>query len=153
MARPVVGGGRSKKVALYSSKNATVTFTGNPRAALAQFQTYVQEEVLRSSARQGILEVYNQIRQNIISSRLIDSGKLLDSIYHWHNFKQSKLDRQVYETGPNKKVAPHWFNVEYGNRRAPAHPYFRPAVTAKARAALDRVKERIKEKLAEFRPL
>lgn len=147
------GGGRSKKVSLYRSSDVTVTLENNPRASLVQLQDYIQEEVLRSAARQGVLEVYNQIRSNIISKRLIDSGNLLDSIYHYFNEKASTKDRKVYDTGPNKKKAPHWFNVEYGNRRAPAHPYFRPAVAAKGKAALDKVREQIKDKLAEFKPL
>lgn len=153
MVSPVSGGGRSKKAALYRSKNVTVELQGDLRATLQNFQAFIQDDVLRSAARQGILPVYNQIRANIESKGLIDSGNLLNSVYHYHSKDLSKNGKQVYETGPNKKKAPHWFNVEYGNRRAPAHPYFRPAVLTKGRAALERVRQVIKEKLAEFRDL
>lgn len=118
--------------------------------ALRKLEKGVLEKVLRSGARAGALVFYNEMRLKVPFA----TGRLYDSIYHWHDDKKSSAKRQTYATGPNKARAPHWHWVEFGNRHQAAKPFVRPAYTGKQGAALAamnaRMTERMKELLAEL---
>lgn len=106
----------------------------------------IQEKVLRSAARAGIDVFYKEIRLKVP----FRTGQLYEAIYQWHDYKQSTATRQVYATGPNKKKAPHWHQVEYGNRNVAAHPYIRPAFLGKLQAANDAARMRLGERTGEL---
>jgi HK97 gp10 family phage protein len=131
---------------LYQSQNVTASFNVDFAATLRAYQQYIQDEVLRPAARAGVLEVYNEIRRRVP----VDTGTLRDSVYHWYDVKQSTPTRHIYATGPNKRTAPHWHIVEYGTIKMAAQPYFRPAVAAKGKAALQAALERAREKMSEL---
>lgn len=117
---------------------------------LKRLEEGIKQKVLRSGARAGALVFYNEIRLRVPFA----TGTLYDSIYHWHDDKKSTPTRQIYAIGPNKKKAPHWHWVEYGNIHMAAKPYIRPSYTGKQAAALAamnaRMSVRMKELLAEL---
>lgn len=117
---------------------------------LLQLEAGIKEKVLRSGARAGALVFYNEIRLRVPFA----SGTLYESVYHWHDDKTSTPTRQTYATGPNKKKAPHWHWLEYGNVHTAAKPYIRPSFTGKQAAALAamnaRMSVRMQELLAEL---
>lgn len=66
------------------------------------------------------------------------------------NLKRSVIAKMSSHSTPGKpyalaaidrKIAPHAFIVEYGSSRAPAHPFFRPAVEAYAQKAHENMKK------------
>lgn len=127
-----------------------ITVLSDVSQALKRLEKGVLEKVLRSGARAGALVFYNEIRLRVP----FKSGKLYESIYHWHDDKKSTAKRQTYAIGPNKQKAPHWHWLEYGNIHTAAKPYIRPSYTGKQAAALAavnaRMSVRMKELLAEI---
>lgn len=93
---------------------------GSISGALAAFSEMVQQQALRSAARAGALVIYNEMRLRAAGADggpNVGTGRLVRSIFHWHDDKASINGKQVYLIGPNKRTAPHWFNVEYGHFR------------------------------------
>lgn len=104
----------------------------------------------------------------------VRSGQLYDSIYHFHDDKQSSQSRQTYFIGPNKSKAPHWHQVEFGHwrvnvilrkpdgtfqatkKRLPApiwvapKAFVRPTWEAKKATAINAVKLRMTERMKEL---
>ena len=151
--------------------------------ALNQFIGHIREKVLRSATYAGAKVLYDEMCQrtqaatpNIYGQ---GTGQLKEAIYHWHDDKQSGLNKQVYVIGVNKKKAPHWHLIEYGHwqiyavyrgsdnrfytlkmhgkpvmsrnpKKIPAYPYIRPTFDAKSKSALDAVSKKMAEKLKEY---
>jgi hypothetical protein len=128
----------------------------------------IKEKVLRSAAYAGAVVFYNEMRLRVP----VNEGTLYGSIYHYHLEKQSHANRQMYAIGPNKKKAPHWYNVEYGHWRVnvvrrqggrwiatkerlpepkwvPGVPYVRPTFDAKKQAAIAAMNVRFEQRLRE----
>lgn len=145
-------GSHASSAQTFKKDSFGVTFSGPDIAELHKaLEKGIQEKVLRSAARAGIDVFYKEIRLRVPFA----TGKLYESIYQWHDDKQSKPTRQVYATGPNKRKAPHWHWVEYGNIRMAKQPYIRPAYLGKLEAAHQaaraRMSERMRELLAELK--
>jgi HK97 gp10 family phage protein len=146
-----------------------VSVESNASQALRAFADAVREKALRSAAFAGAKVMYAEMRQRVP----VDTGTLYGSLYQWHDDKRSTTDRQIYVVGPNKGEAPHWHLVEYGHWRVnqvirvngklvatkerlpqpvwvPAKPYARPTFEAKATAAVEAMKKRLAERIADI---
>lgn len=77
---------------------------------VAQFGQDLQDKCARPAAHQAALVLYDEMRERVP----VDQGALKDSIYRWHDPKQSVGGKQVYLVGPRKRKAPHWHFIEYG---------------------------------------
>ena len=108
-------------------------FKANMRQAMDEFGKKLEKQVLRPAAYAGASVIYDGMRMKVP----VASGTLRDSIYHWHDDKRSRDDRQIYMIGPNKGKAPHWYNVEFGhwlyNNRTPDGRWLRSKSQPNAR--------------------
>lgn len=153
--------------------------------ALAQYREDVQQKALRSAAYAGARMLYDEMviraggYAGQYSGPLKHSdpeknkthGLLQASIYHYYDLDKSTATRHVYAIGPNKREAPHWFNVEYGHYRVnevivntqgqlvtkkfgapiskwvPARPYIRPTWDAKGASAVQAMLAKLRDNL------
>lgn len=149
---------------------AGAQMVGSLSEALAQLREDLHEKALRSAVHAGAKVLFDELRVRVP----VDQGTLHGAIYEWRDVRQSKDSRQVYAVGVNKSKAPHWFNVEYGHWRvnvvvrgpggrvlatrerlqAPvwvaAHPYLRPTWDSRANDALQAMRKRLGERVAEL---
>lgn len=108
----------------------------------------LQGEELTSILFSGAAAMANVIYTDIIDNPSFPekTGLLKSAIYRTHA-KDNSTDRKIaYHVGVNKKKAPHWHWVEFGNSRIPAQPYIRPAAD-KLGEAVDAGMKRIAERL------
>lgn len=140
--------------------------------ALAELRVHVREKVLRSACHAGAVVLYDELKTRAPSR----TGGLKAAVYRWHDDKKSRGgERQVYYVGVNKAKAPHWALVEYGHMRinvvfrgadgelvvtkkrlpapvwVPPNPYLRPTWDAKASEAIEAMKARAAQRIAEFK--
>lgn len=136
--------------------------------ALDNLERAIREKVLRSAAYAGARVFYDEVKMRVP----VDEGTLFGAIYHYHIDRQSGPNRQIYAIGPNKKKAPHWYNVEYGHWRinvlvrrggrwiatkqrlpapvwVPGKPYMRPSYEAKKAEAIKAMQVRFGQRLRE----
>jgi hypothetical protein len=170
------GLGKSKSLQLFDAERSTSRIRGGLAAQIAAFADHVRENVLRSAAHAGALVLYNELAQRAPEG---ETGNLKAAIYRKHLGSKSNATRQTYAIGVNKKKAPHWSNVEYGYTqiyvrffshdpanygwrtdktkrlktpyRVPATPYLRPSWDAKGDAALQAMRERMRQRIAEYK--
>lgn len=170
------GLGRSKELRLFEADRSTSRIRGGLAEQLAAFTDFVREKVLRSAAHAGAELLYNEIAQRAPEG---ETGNLKAAVYRKYVERTSTKDRKTYAIGINKKKAPHWSNVEYGYTqvfvryfshdpgnygwrtdktkrlkqpyRVPATPYLRPAWDAKGDAALKAMRERMRQRIAEYK--
>lgn len=158
----------NKKTSYFPKALVNMSIDSNAVEGLQALEKLVQEKVLRSAAYAGAKVFYDEMRLRVP----VDEGQLYGAIYHYHLEKKSDATHQFYAIGPNKKKAPHWYNVEYGHWRVnkvtfkngrwyfsrerlpvpvwiPGKPYVRPTYDAKAQAALTAMKRRFGERLSE----
>jgi hypothetical protein len=102
---------------LVSGGRSGVRVTGSLADAIRQHKKDLQEKVFRSGAHAGAIVFYEEMKLRAP----VDSGKLRDSIYRFHDDDRSTTRFQRYLVGPNKAKAQHWFNVEYGHWRYNAY--------------------------------
>lgn len=57
----------------------------------------------------------------------IEPATLAKSIYYVYSKDNSGAKKKVYHVGWNMQKAPYGFMVEFGTRKAPAHPFLNPA--------------------------
>lgn len=131
---------------LYERDGVTVGWDSDISRNFEELEEYVRSKVIRSAARAGILAFYNEMKRLAPVKR----GVLRDSIYHWYDLKQSTDTTKIYATGPNKKKAPHWHWVEFGNAMRPANPYIRPVWMANQERARTAAMKRARERMDEF---
>lgn len=120
MANGRGGRSRSHKVTLFSpDSRAKVEMTGSISEMLRDLAEDIKTKALRSAAHAGALVFYDEMKLRTSSPGMdgpgVKSGTLHDSIYRKHVDEESNDTRQVYNIGPNKRKAGHWFNVEYGH--------------------------------------
>ena len=72
-----------------------------------------------------------------IGGRYSQPGLLKGSIYQVYSKSNSGADHATYHISWNHHIAPHGHLVENGTSRAPAHPFIRPAFTARSKDALE----------------
>lgn len=162
---------RDRSIQLHSvDTQAGARMRGSLVQALRSYTAAVRDQALRPAARAGALVLYTEMRARVS----VGEGKLKASIYHWHDDARSVDGRQIYLVGPNKKKAPHWFNVEYGHVRVnvvfkgedgklhptavrlrvpqwvPASPYIRPTWDAGKALAVRAMRRRLVERLREI---
>lgn len=69
--------------------------------------------VLRSAAHAAAKVMYAELQVKVP----VKKGVLRDSLFRWFDTKRSTPTKQIYLVGPNKRVAGHWANVEFGHFR------------------------------------
>ena len=68
---------------------------------------------------------------------------LRDSIYQVYSKDNSGQGKATYHIAWNHQEAPYGFMVEFGTSKAPAHPFLRPAYTARLNEAMEATKKRM----------
>jgi HK97 gp10 family phage protein len=109
-----------------------ITGVGQMLNNLEKLEKAVQKEA-GNSAMKSAEEIRDRIRQN---APLGPTG----------NLKRSPVARKygnVAIAGVDRKIAPHAHLVEFGTSRAPAHPFFRPAVSSKKNRVAENFREDI----------
>lgn len=126
------------------SKALTVTFDQAKFKALIDEQTTKIDEAVRPAAYAGSRILYAQVKRNTPSSSkshwfhgkmfkvngtkyLFEPGSLFDSIYQVFSKDNSYRGKAEYHVSWNHRKVPYGFMVEYGTKRAPAHPFLNPA--------------------------
>lgn len=121
--------------------------SGNFENALQNLQSEITQKVLFSGAAAMAKVIYDDIQNN--PSFPVDSGLLKSAIYRVYS-KDNSTDKKItYHVGVNKRKAPHWHWLEFGNSRIPAQPYIRPAFD-KIGEAIEAGKRRMSERLKEL---
>lgn len=154
--------------------------------ALAQYREEVQQRAIRSALYAGARMLYDEMKiraggyggkySGPLSYKYPKHEKkradtLQSSIYHYYDKKQATATRHVYVIGPNKREAPHWFNVEYGHFRVnkiivnddgtiiptkerlpapawvPARPYIRPTWDSTGASAVQAMLAKLRDNL------
>jgi len=122
------------------------------------------EASVRPAAQAGAQVFYDRVLQLVPSSRKghwfhgtsfkingkkywFDAGTLRRSIYQVYSKDHSGPGRATYHVAWNHQKAPYGFMVEFGTRKAPAHPFIRPA-RAQAKRARDAMVARLRADLA-----
>ena len=134
-----------------SANSVTVSFdTGGLFAALDKMHAGLVAEV-RPAAQAGAQVLYEEVKlrapvgkapHKSKSGRIIQPGALKASIYQVFSQDNSSATRSTYHISWNARKAPHGHLVEFGTRRAPAHPFLRPAYEAEKERALQAAKAR-----------
>lgn len=84
---------------------------GDLLGAVKKLHDDIREHALRSAARAGALEFYNEMRRRVPYK----TGTLRNAVYHAHSPERSNENRQTYRISVNKTKAPHWYFLEYGH--------------------------------------
>lgn len=111
-----------------------------------EYSGRVQTDVAFAGAAAMATVIYQGARGNAARNR--KSGLLLSAIYRVYAEDQSSTTLKTYHVSWNKKRAPHGYQIEFGNSRAPAYPFLRPAM-ALADEAITAGNDRMAERLAE----
>jgi HK97 gp10 family phage protein len=134
-------------------------------SGLNQALSEIGEAILanvRPAAQAGAQVLYDEMRQRVPVSakghwfhgkafRLngtkywFDAGSLRASIYQAYSKDNSGARHAVYHVSWNEKEAPYAHMVEFGTKRAPAHPFLRPTFDAKATAAAEAMNAKFQE--------
>jgi hypothetical protein len=69
--------------------------------------------VLRSAAHAAAKVMYAELQLKVP----VKKGLLKESLFRWFDTKRSTPIKQIYLVGPNKRLAGHWANVEFGHFR------------------------------------
>ena len=106
---------RGTKVKLFPKQLVGFNMELDISGAIKKLEADVRQLVLRSATRAAALVMYNEMQLRVNAIR--HTGVLYSAIYHYHDNVRSTRFRQVYAVGVNKKTAPHWYNVEFGQWR------------------------------------
>ena len=99
--------------ALFKQSVMTSKFKDGITSALQKAEIELREHIIRSVAYAGADVLYKAMRMNVP----VRTGDTYGAIYHWFDVKRSTDWRKIYMIGPNKKKAPHWYNLEFGHYR------------------------------------
>lgn len=111
-----------------------------------KYSERVRTEVAFAGAAAMATVIYQGARENAAKNR--KSGLLLSAIYRVYAEDHSSGTLKTYHVSWNKARAPHGYQIEFGNSRAPAYPFLRPAMSY-AGDAVAAGKSRMAERLAE----
>ncbi len=172
----------SRSTKYFPATTGKIGLDGDLIGALEKFEKAIYETVLRSAAYAGAEMMYKEVQMRVP----VRTGKLKESLFVYFDRKLDQPTFKSYLVGPNKRKAPHWYNVEYGHFRynrsngqggwmrsksnpnargpgahdlagalpvpiwVPAKPYMRSAYDAKIAACLNRMKERLGERIKEL---
>lgn len=133
----------------------TARLRGNLAKNLKSFEDDVKNKVLLSGVAAAARVVYEEVKLNASGYRATGqpgsppgrvTGALSSAIYRAYSPESSTDERKVYKVSVNKTKARHWWLVEYGTSRAPAHPYLRPA-TARLPDAIAAGKDAMRKRM------
>lgn len=116
----------------------SVNLTGDMISGLDKFESDIKGKAILSGVAAMGQVIYDEVKLN--TSGMRKTGKPLDppglktgtldrAIYRVYSPERSSDGVKVYKVSVNKSKAPHWFLIEFGTSRAPAHPYIRPAAS------------------------
>ena len=137
-----------------------VKLSGDMMGALDGFAKDVEDKVIFSGVAAMARVIYDEVKMNAhqrtVSGNPREKGRapgtLESAVYRVYSPEKSSQGVKTYKVSVNKSKAPHWYLVEYGTSRAPAHPYIRPAadhIPQAIKAGQARMSERIDEVIAE----
>ena len=135
-----------------------MNLTGDMLGALDKFEKDIKEKVIMSGVAAMGRVIYDEVKLNTSGARAggkpldppgVKTGTLDRAIYRVYSPERSSDGVKVYKVSVNRSKAPHWFLIEFGTSRAPAHPYIRPAA-AKIPDALRAGQARMTERMAEM---
>lgn len=126
------------------TKSFTVTFDQAVLDAIVDDKVEKIDAAIRPAAYAGSRILYSQVKRNTPSSSkshwfygtsfrisgkkyLFEPGTLFNSIYQVFSRSNSTKGKAEYHIGWNHRKVPYGFMVEYGTKRAPAHPFLNPA--------------------------
>lgn len=135
-----------------------VNLSGDIMSGLDNFEKAIKEQVILSGVAAMGKVIYDEVKLNTSGARKtgrpldppgVKTGTLDRAIYRVYSPEASSDGRKVYKVSVNKSKAPHWYLVEFGSSRAPAHPYIRPAA-AKIPEAIKAGQLRMTERMDEI---
>lgn len=135
-----------------------VNLSGDIMSGLDNFEKAIKEQVILSGVAAMGKVIYDEVKLNTSGARKtgrpldppgVKTGTLDRAIYRVYSPESSSDGRKVYKVSVNKRKAPHWYLVEFGSSRAPAHPYIRPAA-AKIPEAIKAGQLRMTERMDEI---
>lgn len=103
---------------------------------LEKFELTVKNDILISGAAGMAKVIYDEVKLNTSGARAtgkpldppgVKTGTLHNAVYRVYSKERSTAETRMYRISVNKSKARHWWLVEFGSSRAPAHPYIRPA--------------------------
>lgn len=174
MGRITTGRGRSRKAQTFDKETFAMQLDSGITAALKALSDNFVNQVCRPAAFVASTVLYDEMRLRVPK----DSGTLKSAIYRWREKSETHINntvRSVFNVGPNKRIARHWWLVEHGHwqiyqvywneekqawrtskkllaapRYVAAQPYIRPTYDSKIKVALQaglaEMQRRIKNK-------
>lgn len=129
--------------------------SGNVLAALDKYEKKVMGSVIFSGAAAMARVIYDEVKLNTSGARKGGPGDppgrltstLHDAVYRAHSPERSSETKKTYAVSVNKSKARHWWLIEFGSSRHPAHPYIRPALS-RVDDAMKAGNARMRERLA-----
>ena len=126
-------------------------------AALRELPERVAKNALRSAVNAGASEIRKQAKANAPK----DTGLLEKNIYQKQIREQSDATKQVFfvgvrgakkkKKGEKKVEVPfYWRFIEFGTSKMPAKPFLRPAFDAKKEVAIERIGEKLDERIQKY---
>ena len=138
---------RSTKVNLFKRETVSGSFSADIKAQLAQFVDRVNTDVLPVAMYAGAKILYDEMKINAPKGTPRSTGALSNAIYHFRVEKGIPKDMQIWHVGVNKKKAPHWHWLEYGNSQIPAQSYIRKTAASKMTVAINASLAKFAEKM------
>lgn len=140
---------RSTKVNLFKRETVSSNFSADIKSQLAQFVDKVNTDVLPVAMYAGTKILYDEMKINAPKGTTRSKGTLSNAIYHFRVEKGTPKDMQIWHIGVNKKKAPHWHWLEYGNSQIPAQSYIRKTYASKITVAINASMAKFAEKMKE----
>jgi HK97 gp10 family phage protein len=140
---------RSTKINLFKRDSVSSNFAADIKAQLAQFVDKVNADVLPVAMYAGTKILYDEMKINAPKGTPRSTGRLADAIYHFRVEKGTPKDQQIWHIGVNKRKAPHWHWLEYGNSQIPAQSYIRKTSASKMTVAINASLAKFAEKMKE----
>lgn len=133
----------------------TARLRGNLEKNLSTFESKVKDSIIFTGAAAGARFLYEEVKLNTSGARAtgekdsppgVKSRTLHDAVYRAYSPEKSPEGVKTYHISVNKAKAKHWWIVEFGSSRTPAHPYLRPAAS-KMREAIAAGKDAMRKRL------
>lgn len=129
---------------------------GNLEKNLTTFEDKVKDSIIFTGVAAGARLLYEEVKLNTSGARAtgepggppgVKTGNLNAAVYRAYSPEKSPDGVKTYRISVNKAKAPHWWLVEFGSSRTPAHPYLRPAA-ARIPDAIKAGKEAMRKRLS-----
>jgi len=137
--------------------NIETKLSGDVLEGIDKFEAKLKDSVIFSGAAAMARVIYDEVLLNTSGLRQtgapggppgVKTGTLHNAVYRVYSSDNSSDGVKTYHVSVNKAKARHWWLIEFGSSRHPAHPYIRPAydhIDQAFKAGMDRMRERIAE--------